>query len=61
MLRCFFSFTKSGVEVNNKWRAICCGICVFLLLECFMAWDSRDSSYGSLYGEATVSSFSSDN
>ena len=26
------NFIKSGVEGNNKWRAICCGICVFLLI-----------------------------
>ena len=42
------NFIKSGVEGNNQWRAICCGICVFLLLECFMAWDGADSGYGSL-------------
>ena len=34
MLRCFF---RTGVDCNNKWRAICCGIFVFLLLEYFMA------------------------
>ena len=30
---------------------------VFLLLECFMAWDGADSGYGSLQGGTIISSF----